>query len=223
MHDLVIVGSGGLGPEIAWLVEEINQDKKSWNILGYLEASTAKVGTSVVGYPVLGTDADAARYRDARFALGVGDPRLRRRIVESMRGLGLQWATLISPTVRIHPSNRLGVGVTIGRLTDLTVCCSIGNHVMLNIHVVVGHSVEIGDYSVIDPNVTINGEARIGSTCLVGANAFVRDVTVGDCSTVGAGSVVVKDVEPDCVVAGVPAAVIRRGKPNHTLTKSERE
>jgi sugar O-acyltransferase (sialic acid O-acetyltransferase NeuD family) len=180
------------------------------------------VGKSVIGYPVLGTDADAVRYRGVHFALGIGDPRLRRAIVENLRPLGVQWATLVSPTVRVHPSNRLGVGVVIGRLTDLTVNCTIGNHVMLNIHAVLGHSVVVGDFSIVDPNVTINGEARIGSTCLVGANAFVRDVVVGDYSTIGAGSVVVKDVEADCVVAGVPAKVIRSGAPRHAVTKAMR-
>jgi len=76
---------------------------------------------------------------------------------------------------------------------------------MLNIHSVLGHAVEIGDFSVVSPNVTINGEAVIGSVCYIGANAFVRNVRIGDGSTVGASSAVVKDVPPNCVVAGVPA------------------
>lgn len=222
MKDLVILGAGGLGQEIAWLAEEINERQREWNILGYLDHDLAVQGKEMLGYPVLGPDSDAQKYRHAFFALGVGDPRLRKRIVDSLGESECQWATLISPTARVHPSNHLGKGVVIGRYSDMTVNCRIGNFVMINIHVVLGHAVEVGDYSLIDPNVTINGEGRIGSLCLIGANAFVRDVHVGDGVTVGAGSVVVKPVEPDCVVAGVPAQVIRRGSPKHTLTKSER-
>lgn len=222
MRDLVILGAGGLGQEMAWLVEEINDHKKEWNILGYLDPDPASVGTKPLAYPVLGSDAEAWRFKQAHFVLGVGDPRLRRRIVESIGVADCNWATLISPTARVHASNTLGTGVVVGRYTDMTVNCRIGHFVMLNIHVVLGHAVHIDDYSVVDPNVTINGEGRIGKECLIGANAFVRDVVVGDGVTVGAGSVVVKNVEPDCVVAGVPAQVIRRGAPRHTLTKSER-
>ena len=218
----MILGAGGLGQEIAWLIEEINREKEVWRILGYLDSDQSCHDKKYLGYPVLGDDSDASQLEDVSFVLGVGDPRLRKRLVESIGIQGKSWPTLISPTVQVHKSNTLGLGVVIGRLTDLTVNCVIGNFVMLNIHAVLGHAVEIGNYSLVDPNVTINGEARIGSCCLVGANAFVRDVRVEDGVTIGAGSVVVRDVEPDCVVAGVPAKVIRRGSPKHTLTKSER-
>lgn len=222
MQDLIVLGAGGLGQEIVWLAEEINDAELRWNILGYLDDNPAVHGTSVISYPVLGGLDKAQAYPNAHFFVGVGDPRLRRRMVERVGASGVKWATLISPTVRVHRSNKLGIGVGIGRYTDLTIGCDIGNFAWLNIHVVLGHAVTIGEFSVVDPNVCVNGEGVIGSTCLIGANAFVRDVKVGDGATVGAGSVVVKDVEPECVVAGVPAKVIRMGSPRHTLSKSER-
>jgi serine acetyltransferase len=55
--------------------------------------------------------------------------------------------------------------------------------------------------------------------CYVGANAFVRNVHVGDGATIGASSAVVKDVPPNCVVAGVPAKVLHAGVPSHKLTR----
>jgi sugar O-acyltransferase (sialic acid O-acetyltransferase NeuD family) len=222
VEDLIVLGAGGLGQEIVWLAEEINDAGPRWNIAGYLDDNPAAQGTSPLGYPVLGTLDDARRHPRARYFLGVGDPRLRQRMVERMRPLDLSWATLVSPTVRLHRSNKLGVGVGVGRYTDMTIDCEIDDFAYINIHVVLGHAVKVGQYSVVDPNVTINGEGVIGSVCLIGANAFVRDVKVGDGATIGAGSVVVKDVEPDCVVAGVPAKLIRMGSPRHTLSKSER-
>ena len=93
---------------------------------------------------------------------------------------------------------------------------------MLNIHVVLGHKVEIGDFSIISPNVTINGNAKIGKSTSIGSNAFVRDVIIGDYVTVGASSCVIKPVESDCVVAGVPASVIRKGAPVHRITRTLR-
>jgi sugar O-acyltransferase (sialic acid O-acetyltransferase NeuD family) len=208
-----------LAQEYAWLVEEINDHKPTFKLLGYLDDDAARLGQSYIGYPVLGKVADARRYPNAWFIVGVGDPRARKALAEAVQSYNVNWANLISPTVRIHHSNKIGHGVMIGRYTDLTVGCTIGNHVMLNIHVVLGHAVEVGDYSVVSPNVTINGEGTIGTVSYIGSNAFVRNLHVGDYSTVGAGSVVVKEVPDDCVVAGVPAKVIHSGKPQHVLTR----
>jgi sugar O-acyltransferase (sialic acid O-acetyltransferase NeuD family) len=219
MEDLIILGSGGLAQEYAWLVEEINDVRKSINLLGFLDDDEQRVGQEYIGYPVLGTLAAAADYPRAGFISGVGDPRARELTVEKVERYHPRWANLVSPTVRLHKSHKIGHGVMVGRYTDMTVGCEVGNHVMLNIHAVIGHAVRIGDFSVVSPNVTVNGEATIGRVCYIGANAFVRNVTVGDGATIGAGSVVTKDVAENCVVAGVPAKVLHEGKPSHKLTR----
>jgi sugar O-acyltransferase (sialic acid O-acetyltransferase NeuD family) len=219
LKDLVILGSGGLAQEYAWLVEEINDNNRSFNLLGFLDDDMERVGREYIGYPVLGTLEVAARYPRAHFISGVGNPRARRLTVERVEQSHPMWTNLISPTVRLHKSHKIGAGVMIGRYTDLTVGCEIGNHVMLNIHVVIGHAVKIGDYSVVSPNACVNGEATIGRLCYIGANAFVRNVRVHDGATIGAGSVVVKDVAENCVVAGVPARTLHEGAPSHQLTR----
>lgn len=223
MKNIIILGAGGLGKEIAWLIEEINENKKEWNILGFLDSHPSVKNMELIGYKVLGGFEDAPKYPDAYFIIAFGDPRMREKVIRLVSEYTEKWATLISPTVRVHKSNKHGIGVVIGRNTDLTVECSIGNHVMLNIHVVLGHKVEIGDFSIISPNVTINGDAKIGKSCSIGANAFIRDVVIGDYVTVGASSCVIKPVESDCVIAGVPAIVIRKGAPVHSVTKTLRK
>ncbi len=223
MDDIIILGAGGLGQEIVWLIEEINEEKKKWNLIGYMDSHPAVQNKSFIGYPVIGPYTLVEKYPNAYYVIAFGDPRLRKRIVENViSNHNIKWANLYSPTVKIHPSHKIGTGVIIGRYTDLTVNCKIGNFVMLNIHVVLGHNVVIGDYSIISPNVTINGGARVGQACSIGANAFIRDITIKDNVTVGASSCVVKDIESDCVIAGVPARIIHKGKPIHSVTKSER-
>lgn len=222
MEDLIILGAGGLGQEIAWLVEEINQSEKKWNLLGFLDSHPGVEGKSFHGYPVLGAFDTAKDFSNCYFVVAFGDPRLREQTVNAVNRYNVKWANLISPTVILHRSNKLGVGVVIGRLTDLTLDCELGDHTMLNIHVVLGHKVKIGDFSIISPNVTINGGATIGQACSVGANAFVRDIVIGDYVTVGASSCVVKDVESNSVIGGVPAKLIRKGAPVHSVTKTQR-
>ncbi len=223
MKDIVILGAGGLGQEIAWLIEEINEKSLTWNLLGYLDDYPGINGSTLSGYKVLGRFSDFRKYPNAEFVVAFGDPLVRLRVVKMIEDGTVSWATLVSPTVKVSETNTLGKGVVIGRNTDLTVGCTIGDHVMLNIHVVLGHGVSIGPFSIVSPNVTVNGGASIGMACLIGSNSFIRDVTVGDFVTIGASSCVVKDVESDVVVFGVPARVIKQGPPTHSVTKSERK
>ncbi len=54
VKDLVVVGSGGL--DIVRLIEDINADKETYNFLGFLEEDESKIGTEILGHPVLGND-----------------------------------------------------------------------------------------------------------------------------------------------------------------------
>jgi sugar O-acyltransferase (sialic acid O-acetyltransferase NeuD family) len=222
MKQIIILGAGGLGQEIAWLIEEINESKETWQILGYLDSHPSVQGLTLANYPVLGTFEDAIKYPESYFVIAFGDPRKRYETFQLVSKYNLNWATLISPTVRVHESNKLGTGVVIGRNTNLTLHCELDDFVMLNIHVVIGHDVKIGKFSIVSPNVTINGGARIGKICSIGANAFVRDINIDDLVTVGACSCVVKDVASNCVVGGVPAKIIQGGVPNNSVTKTMR-
>ena len=46
MKDLVIIGAGGFAREVAWLVEEINKEKPSWNLIGYIDEDPDKKAVS---------------------------------------------------------------------------------------------------------------------------------------------------------------------------------
>ena len=37
MKDIIIVGAGGCGREVANWIEDINKEKKTWNILGFID------------------------------------------------------------------------------------------------------------------------------------------------------------------------------------------
>lgn len=222
MKDIIIIGAGALGQEVCWLIEEINDNNRTWNILGFLDDFGFENSKSFMGYKCIGCVSDADKFKDSYFVIAYGDPRFRELQYNKMGGNSYNWATLISPTVRIHESNKIGKGVVIGRNTDLTVNCIINDFSFLNIHVVLGHEVEIGEFSIVSPNVTINGGGKIGKCCQIGANSFIKDVTIGDYATVGASSCVIKPVEEYCVVAGVPSKLLHIGVPNKSISRDAR-
>lgn len=222
MNKIIIIGAGALGQELAWLVEEINDFRPTWDLLGFLDDFAFEKSNSILGYPVLGKIGNLESFSDTSFVLAFGDPRVREKLYHNLSGDQFNWASLVSPTVRVHKTNVLGKGVIIGRYSDLTVNCRIDDFVFINIHVVLGHEVEVGSFSVISPNVTVHGGAKIGRSCQIGANSYIKDVKIGDFSTVGASSCVVKPVEENCVVVGVPAKVLHLGIPNTSISRSER-
>ena len=53
LKSLVIIGAGGLGREVAWLVADINRQRQEWDFVGFIDDSVQ--GRTPEGYPVLGT------------------------------------------------------------------------------------------------------------------------------------------------------------------------
>ena len=44
MKEIVIVGAGGLAKEVAFLIDQINHQKKQWNILGFIDSNKNNIG-----------------------------------------------------------------------------------------------------------------------------------------------------------------------------------
>ena len=54
MKELYIIGAGGFGREVAWLVEQINEVEPQWKVMGFLDDNQEVHGSTVGGFPVIG-------------------------------------------------------------------------------------------------------------------------------------------------------------------------
>ena len=50
---IVIVGAGGMGRDTQWLLERINEEEPTYEILGYIDDGIQQ-GSIIDGYPILG-------------------------------------------------------------------------------------------------------------------------------------------------------------------------
>ena len=213
---LVVLGSGGFGAEAAWVAEEVSATESleaSWEIVGFGDDNPDLTGQEFAGYQVLGTSEQLARDldKDVYFYCAIGNNRQRARVANLMLENGFRGATLIHPSVVVHRTATVGQGTYIGAGSVVAPGATIGNFVLINTLVGIGHDSVLADFTQICPGAKINGECKVDELAFVGSNASVQPRrTVGSGATVGANSFVVRSVAPDCVVQGVPARITVR-------------
>ena len=208
MKDLIIIGASGFGREFACLFERINETKKTWNLLGFLDDNDSLVGTNINGYPVLGTTKDVEKYRKASFVCAIGASKARKQIISRLGGLS--YATLIDPSVEMSRLVEIGEGTIICAHTIITVNVNIGKHVIINLDCTIGHDAVLNDFVTLYPSVNVSGASLYGECVELGTGAqIIQGKKVGKGTIVGAGSVVVKDLPEDCTAVGAPCRPIK--------------
>jgi sugar O-acyltransferase (sialic acid O-acetyltransferase NeuD family) len=212
VKDLVIIGCGGFGAEAAWVAEEMNQASANaplWNLLGYADDDPEKIGSENYGFRVLGNAEAIAHQHEGKeiwYFCAIGNNAVREKVTNRLDQLGWQAATLIHPSVVRAKNAVVGHGTYVGAMSVLAPNSVIGNHVIVNLHVSIGHDSNIEDYANICPGAQINGFCKVGRGSLVGSNAsLVQGRQVGSNANLGANSLAINSVPENRTVIGVPA------------------
>lgn len=216
MKDIVIIGAGGLGKEVAQLIKDINQDKKTWNMLGYIDETAEKQGLVINDTSVLGNFDwfEKENRKNLWVVCALGNPKDKYNLLKKSSALNINYATLIHPNARINKYSEIGFDCIICCNTFISVNTKIGNHICINPGCGIGHDTVIEDYSSLYWNVSLSGNVIIHEGCEIGSKATViQKKTVGKWSVLGAGAVVVKDIPAFCTAVGVPAKPIKFSRP----------
>ncbi|MCF6138826.1 acetyltransferase [Pseudalkalibacillus berkeleyi] len=209
MKDIVIIGAGGFGREVAWLIEEINRVNKEWNIVGFVDDNEKIQGTEVSGYKVVG-DIEWLKEQKVNVACAIGDPITKKKTIESLNGSKISFPVLIHPSVIYSDRVGFGAGSIICAANILTTDIQIGNHVIINLDCTIGHDATLGNYTTILPSVNVSGNVVTKECVSVGTgSAIIQGVTIGENTVVGAGAVVVKELPANCTAVGAPANPIK--------------
>src|SRR5687768_10516646 len=162
MKDIVIVGVGGLGREIAEWVEDINEVKPSFNLLGFLDDDACKQGTTRHDLPVLGgIDWLTERSRTVATVVGLGNPAPKRRVVERLRASSAGFPSVVHPNAVIGRYVELGEGCVVCPGVIITTDVRIGRFVTFNFDLTVGHDCTIDDYVTLAPGVHLSGYTHL--------------------------------------------------------------
>lgn len=207
VEKIAIIGTGGFAREVLCLIQDINRQKTSYEILGFID----NVDQHVHGYPVVGNDKEInATKTPIAVVLAVGDPKMKERIVRQYDNPLISFPTLIHPSVIMGENVKIGKGCIICAGCILTTDLVVKDFVTLNLSCTVGHDSVIGDYCSMMPSVNVSGEVNMNDSVYVGTGSkIINQVDIGEGTVIGAGAVVTKTLPANCTAVGVPAKVIK--------------
>jgi sugar O-acyltransferase (sialic acid O-acetyltransferase NeuD family) len=209
MKDIVIVGHGGLAKEVAFLIEEINRARPTWNLRGYISARGNNIGARSGRYAVVETDGWLTQTQESiAVAVAIG----RTETLRTMHTKLKQRKNLEFPNL-IHPRAfgdwdeiKRGDGNIIMGGASFTTQISLGSLNIVNPGCTIAHDCVLGNYNLINPGASLSGEVALGDEIMVGTGArILQQLHVRSCVIIGAGAVVTRSIEEPGTYIGVPA------------------
>jgi sugar O-acyltransferase (sialic acid O-acetyltransferase NeuD family) len=195
--DILLIGAGGHAQSCIQLIESSGE----FSILGLI-GSAEEVGASVLGYRVLGTDADLQNLRQhcqhAVVAIGQIRPSpVRERMFRQLRAMSFEMPTIIAPDAIISRHATIGSGSVVMHGVIVNAGARIGNNCIMNSRCLVEHGAHIGDHSHIATGAIVNGDASVGKGSTLGSSSVLREGrNIGNDCLVGMGLAVRHDL-PD--------------------------
>ena len=211
MNEIVIYGAGGLGREVAQLLDDLNAQNPQWSVLGFLSDDATSHGRIVGDLPVLGGNEWVhARTTPIAIAMGVGGPALKRRLVERVRTPVASFPTLVHPSAVVGRRVDLAEGTIVCAASVITVDIRVGAFSTVNLCCTIGHDAVLGEYTTLAPSVNVSGNVTVGDGTDLGTGSkVIQGVSIGEWSIVGAGAVVSRNLPANVTAVGVPAKAIK--------------
>jgi UDP-3-O-[3-hydroxymyristoyl] glucosamine N-acyltransferase len=209
--DLIALGAGN--PDIVRLIEDINENKKTFNFLGFLEKNEELKGKSILGYPILGVDDLLfTEFKNCSVVNNIFNNAILHEkitcILKSKYKIK-NFPNLVHPAVNTKFIN-MGEGNLIYENVSLGVNSGMGNFNLIFYGSVIGHETQLKDFNLLGANVSIGARCHVGNKCIFANGATLNgNITLCDDVFVGLGSVVVNSVKEPQKLFGNPAKVWR--------------
>lgn len=210
MKRIAIIGSGHLGQQIAYHIQQDTED-----IAVAFFDDFQKIGTLIQNIPVIGGNHEILKefkkktFDEILIAIGYKHIDFRKQMFIDLKDK-IPFYTFLHSSVHLDPSAKIGQGTVIYPRCVIDQRVEIGENVLLNISCSISHDTRIGSNSFLSPSVAVAGFVRIGEQCIVGINSTIIDnINITSETQIGGGTVVIKDIEIPGLYVGNPARFIR--------------
>jgi sugar O-acyltransferase (sialic acid O-acetyltransferase NeuD family) len=214
--EILLFPFGGNARESLISILAINNVKREWNILGFIDDDPSLLGKDCCGVKVIG-GREILRDISGSYILALpGNPKnylKRKDIIDSLNLESSRFTTIIHPSAKITADSKIGYNTII--MPNVVISCgvSIGNHCIVLPNTVISHDSIVGDYCCVGSNVAISGYVVIGSNCYIGSGANIKEnIHIGRGTLIGLGSNVISNIEENSVVVGNPAKFLTYSK-----------
>ena len=205
MKDLIIVGASGFGREMVKYIEDINREKPTWRLKGFIDDNLHALDGYPCDYKVIGAIKDWQPSEIEEFVCALAFPEVKRKVVELLKEKGARFITLIHPTAMLHTYCSIGEGTVITPHSVISANAKVGDFVSV-LGSNVAHDASVGDFSTLSGKCALNGHVQCGKMVYMGCGVLVApSKKIGDGATVGIGSVVISNVKAGTAVFGNPA------------------
>jgi len=191
---ILLLGAGGHARACIDVIELAAQFR-----VGGLIGLSAQVGSCVLGYPVLGTDADLARlradYAHALITVGqIKTPDLRIELFDLLRRHEFAMPVIVSPRAHVSSHASIGAGTIVMHGVVVNAGAMVGRNCILNSQSLVEHDAVVGDHCHLATASAINSGVQIGAGTFLGSNSCVRQgIRIGERCVIGMGQRVLAD------------------------------
>ncbi|EGF29399.1 NeuD/PglB/VioB family sugar acetyltransferase [Rhodopirellula baltica] len=196
MRQLLLIGAGGHCHSCIETIESSDQ----FQIAGIV-GSPNEVGTSVLGYDVIGSDVDLPlllqRIPNAIIAAGqIQSPDLRVRLFELATNLGAVMPAITASTAVVSRHASLGPGTIVMHGGIVNAGAKVGTNGIINSMALIEHDSIVEDHCHVSTAAVLNGGVHVGSQTFIGSRCVVhQSVSIGQRCVIAAGAVVRSNVE----------------------------
>ena len=214
MKDIAIYGAGGFGREVACLLNVINKETPTWNLIGFFDDNPCLKGQMISHYgPCFGDINDLNTYdKPLCVTIPIGNPSIVKQIVGKITNPNITFPNLIHPSFVLADENAFKIGKGNIIQGDCTASCDVefGDFNVFNGSVVFGHDAKVGSFNTFMPATRISGEVHIGDENFFGVGSIVlQQIKIGNKVRLGAGSVMMTKPKDGNLYIGNPAAKFR--------------
>ena len=199
---LLLIGAGGHAEACIEVIESARL-----KVYGLIDRPD-RVGQTVLGYPILGTDDDvprlAAESDGALVTVGqIRSPELRIALYERLVELGLARPVIVAASGCVSRHACIGAGTIVMHGAIVNAGARVLENAIINSQALIEHDAEISDHCHVSTGAIVNGGARIGRASFIGSGAVIGEgVSIGANSVIGAGNILLGDQPANTVIKG---------------------
>ncbi len=186
--NIILVGAGGHAKSCVDVIEQTGK----YVIKGFLDVAD-RVGEEVLGYPILDTDENCAKYfsETTYFLITVGHVTrsdLRQKIYKKLSSTGAKFAKIVSPLAYVAKSATIGEGTIVMHHALINAEAVIEENCIVNSKALIEHDSKLKAHSHVSTGAIVNGGVEIGINSCIGSNAtIIQGVKLPDASFIKAG------------------------------------